>query len=130
MTSFCIASRSVSHSLIETGILWSLSLTKNPESMRVKAAGLRAPARQGVGQLFCGVRGDEDDGAVRRLCQRFRLVDEEFHAVELAQEVVGKLDVGLVDLVDEEHDRRLRSERLPQHALDDVVADLVHAPVA
>src|SRR5712692_9103592 len=34
MTSFCIASRSVSHSLIETGILWSLSLTKNPESMR------------------------------------------------------------------------------------------------
>src|SRR5260221_7244217 len=33
MTSFCIASRSVSHSLIETGILWSLSLTKNPESI-------------------------------------------------------------------------------------------------
>src|SRR5712691_1256420 len=33
MTSFCIASRSVSHSLIETGILWSLSLTKKPESM-------------------------------------------------------------------------------------------------
>src|SRR3989440_5129917 len=237
MTSFCIASRSVSHSLIETGILWSLSLTKNPESMRVKAAGLRALARhedealeevhvllvleqravqgrddglavlgpqgvgrdvlgeqelqpveqlggrrlflqagrfahleehlerlakerfleprkvdiddllhrflvgeayvveetapqEGVGQLLFVVRGDEDDGALRRLYQLFRLVDEEFHAVELAQEVVGKLDVGLVDLVDEEHDRRLRSERLPQHALDDVVADLVHARVA
>src|SRR5712675_812358 len=45
MTSFCIASRSVSHSLIETGILWSLSLTKNPESMGAKAARLRSLAR-------------------------------------------------------------------------------------
>src|SRR3979409_293795 len=45
MTSFCIASSSVSHSLIETGILWSLSLTKKPESMRAKIAGLRARAR-------------------------------------------------------------------------------------
>src|SRR5882762_1752280 len=45
MTSFCIASSSVSHSLIETGILWSLSLTKNPESMGAKGAGLRALAR-------------------------------------------------------------------------------------
>src|SRR5256885_4156198 len=45
MTSFCIASRSVSHSLIETGILWSLSLTKNPESMGARTAGLRALAR-------------------------------------------------------------------------------------
>src|SRR5216117_303884 len=34
------------------------------------------------------------------------------------------------DLVDEEHDRRLRSERLPQHSADDVVADLVHPGVA
>src|SRR5712691_3564184 len=33
MTPFSIASSSVSHSLIETGILWSLSLTKKPESM-------------------------------------------------------------------------------------------------
>src|SRR3981189_2602123 len=45
MTSFCIASSSVSHSLIETGILWSFSLTKKPESMRAKIAGLRARAR-------------------------------------------------------------------------------------
>src|SRR2546428_4994056 len=237
MTSFCIASRSVSHSLIETGILWSLSLTKNPESMGAKTAGLRALARhedealeevhvlfvleqgavqrrddglavlgsqgvgrdvlgeqelqpveqlggrglfleaghfahleedferfakqrfleprkvhfhdllhrfpvgeadvveettpqKGVGQLFFVVRGDEDDGALRRLDELPRLVHEELHAVELAQKVVGKLDVGLVDLVDEEHDRRLGSERLPQHAADDVVADLAHAGVA
>src|SRR6266704_5886465 len=237
MTSFCIASRSVSHSLIETGILWSLSLTQNPESMGAKAAGLRALARhedqaleqvdvllvlqqravqrrddgpavlgsQGVGRDVLGeqelqpveqlggrgllleaghfahleehlerfakqrfleprkvhfhdllhrflvgeayvvektapqksvgqflfvVRGDEDDRTLSRLHELPGFVHEELHAVELAQEVVGKFDVGLVDLVDEEHDRRLGSERLPQHAADDVVADLVHARVA
>src|SRR2546422_848778 len=86
--------------------------------------------QKGVGQLFFVVRGDEDDGALCRLDELPRLVHEELHAVELAQKVVGKLDVGLVDLVDEEHDRRLGSERLPQHAADDVVADLAHAGVA
>src|SRR5882672_522960 len=45
MTFFCIASSSVSHSLIETGILWSLSLTKNPDSMGARTAGLRTLAR-------------------------------------------------------------------------------------
>src|SRR5713101_13122 len=237
MTSFCIASSSVSHSLIETGILWSLSLTKNPESMGAKTAGLRALARhedealeqvdilivleqgavqrrddglavfgsqgvgrnvlgeqelqpieqlggrgllleaghfahfeehferfakerflesrkvhlddllhrflvgeayvvekaapqKGVGQLLFVVRGDEHYWALLRLDELLRLVDEELHAVELAQKVVGKLDVGLVDLVDEEHERRFGSERLPEHAADDVVADFVHAGVA
>src|SRR5437870_5105412 len=237
MTSFCIASRSVSHSLIETGILWSLSLTKNPESMGAKATGLRALARhedktleemdvllvleqravqrrddglavlgpqgvgrdvlgeqelqpveqlrgrgplfeaghfahleehlerfakqrfleprkvhfhdllhrflvgeayvmkettpqKGVGQLLFVVRGDENDGALRRLHELPRFVYEELHAVELAQEVVGEFDVGLVDLVDEEYDRRFGCERLPQHAADDVVADLAYAGVA
>ena len=32
-----------------------------------------------------------------------RLVDVELHAVELLQQVVGELDVGLVDLVDQQH---------------------------
>src|SRR5207249_3094721 len=46
MTPLCIASSSVSHSLIETGILWSLSLTKKPESMaRGSGKSLRALAR-------------------------------------------------------------------------------------
>src|SRR5216117_300390 len=236
MTSFCIAASSVSHSLIETGILWSFSLTKNPESivrasrsgplprhkdepleemnillvlqqspMEGRDNGLAVLGPQGVGrdvlreqelqpveqlggrglfleaghlahleehferlakerlleprkvhlddplhrflvgeadvvektapqksvgQLLFVVRGDEDDGALRCLHELPSFVHEELHAVELAQEVVGKLDVRLVDLVDEEHDRRLGSERLPQHSADDVVADLVHPGVA
>jgi len=43
------------------------------------------------------------------------------------KQVVGEFDVGLVDLVDQQHHRLLGAEGLPQHALDDVVADVVHA---
>src|SRR6266704_1066382 len=89
-----------------------------------------AAPQEGVGQLLFVVRGDEHDRALLGFDQLLRLVDEELHAVELAQQVVRKLDVGLVDLVDEEHDRRLGGEGLPQHSAHYVVADLVHARVA
>ncbi|MDT4851343.1 hypothetical protein FQZ97_855210 [compost metagenome] len=65
-----------------------------------------------------------------RLDQFARLVDVELHAVEFAQQVVGEFDIGLVDLVDQQHHLLIGLERLPQHALDDVVADVVHAVVA
>jgi hypothetical protein len=54
----------------------------------------------------------------------------ELHAVEFAQQVVGELDVGLVDLVDQHHGRLLGLEGLPQGALDDVVADVLDLVVA
>ncbi len=59
-----------------------------------------------------------------------RLVDVELHPVDFAQQVVGEFDVRLVDLVDQQHHRLVGLERLPQHALDDVVADVVNAIVA
>ena len=60
-----------------------------------------------------------------------RLVDEELHPVEFEQQVVGELDVGLVDLVDQ-HDHRplVGLERVPQLAAHDVVGDVVHPLVA
>ena len=58
------------------------------------------------------------------------LVDEELHAIELLQEVVRELDVGLVDLVDEQHRAPLHLERVPQLAAADVVADVLDALVA
>ncbi len=60
------------------------------------------------------------------LYQLARLVHEELHAIELTQQVVGKLDVGLVDFVDEQHRLHVRLEGLPQAALHDVVADVAH----
>ena len=62
-----------------------------------------AAAQKGVGQLLLVVGGDEDDGPPLGLHRLAGLVDMELHAVELLQKVVGKLDVRLVDLVDEQH---------------------------
>ena len=54
------------------------------------------------------------------------LVDMEFHAVELQQQIVRELDIRLVDLVDQEDRRGFPLEGLPELALDDVVGDVVH----
>jgi hypothetical protein len=85
-----------------------------------------AAAQECIRQFFLVVAGDEDHRAVASLHQLARLVDVEIHAIELAQQVVRKLDVGLVDFVDEQHWLDLRLERFPQAALHDVVADLAH----
>ena len=58
------------------------------------------------------------------------LVDEELHAIEFLQQVVGKLDVRLVDLVDQQHRPLVGGEGLPQLAAFDVVADVLDPRVA
>jgi hypothetical protein len=85
-----------------------------------------AAAQKGVGQFFLVVAGDEHHRPVLGLDQLARLVDIELHAVQLAQQVVREFDVGLVDLVDQQRHRLVAGEGLPQHALDDVVADVAH----
>jgi len=60
----------------------------------------RAAAQERVRQLLLVVGGDDHDRASPRLDGLAGLVDEELHAVEFLQQVVRKLDVGLVDLVD------------------------------
>ena len=65
-----------------------------------------------------------------RLDPLARLVDVELHAVELVQQVVREFDVGLVDLIDQQHRLHVALERLPHAALDDVVADVVHLRIA
>ena len=59
-----------------------------------------------------------------------RLVAVELHAVDFAQQVVGKFDIGLVDLVDQQHHGLIGHESLPENALDDVVGDVLDAFVA
>jgi len=89
-----------------------------------------AAAQEGVRQFLLVVRGDDHQRAVPGHHHFARLVDIELHAVQFAQQVVRELDVGLVDLVDEQHHRLGGGEGLPQHALDDVVVDVAHALVA
>ncbi len=52
------------------------------------------------------------------------LDDAEAHLVELAQQVVRELEVGLVDLVDQEDLARRRRERLPERPELDVAPDV------
>ena len=84
-------------------------------------------AQEGVGQFLFIVRGDDDDRAFFRGDRLVGLVDVERHAIEFLEQVVREFDVGLVDLVDQQHGQLGRSERLPQFALLDVIADVVDA---
>jgi hypothetical protein len=89
-----------------------------------------APAQERVGKLLLVVRRDHHDGALARLHQLAGLVDVELHAIDLEQEIVRKLDVRLVDLVDEKHRPGIRREGVPELAALDVVADVGHPRVA
>ncbi|GJE68747.1 hypothetical protein CHKEEEPN_0266 [Methylorubrum podarium] len=89
-----------------------------------------AAAQEGVRQLLLVVRGDDDDRAVFRADRLAGLVDVELHPVEFGQQVVGELDVGLVDLVDEQHRPGRGGERLPQLAAADVVRNVRDPRVA
>src|SRR5829696_8800064 len=83
-----------------------------------------AAAQERIRKLLLVVRGDEHDRAPFRAHRLAGLVDVKLHAVELEQKVVRELDVGLVDLVDEEHRARLGPEGVPELAAADVVADV------
>ena len=58
------------------------------------------------------------------------LVHMELHAIEFVQQIVRKFEIGLVDLVDQQHRAGIAVERLPQLAGLDVVAHIGHARIA
>ena len=83
-----------------------------------------AAAQEGVRQFLLVVRGDHHDRAQARLDVLAGLVDEELHAIEFEQQIVGELDVGLVDFVDQKHRALVVGEGFPQLAALDVVRDI------
>src|SRR5450830_449563 len=89
-----------------------------------------AAAQESVRQFLLVVRGDDDQRPVLCAHHLARFVDVEFHPVDFAQQVVGEFDVGFVDLIDQQDLRLVRGKGLPQHALDDVVVDVLDAFVA
>ncbi len=89
-----------------------------------------AAAQESVRQLLLVVRGDDHDRPMRRHHRLASLVDEKLHPIELQQQVIGKLDICLVHLVDQDHHRLGCIERVPQLAAYDVVRDVVHPLIA
>ena len=84
-----------------------------------------AASQERVGQLFFRVAGDDHDRALHGDDVPLRLVDGELHPVELVQEVVRELDVGLVDLVDQQDHALLGVEGLAHRTELDVFSDVV-----
>ena len=89
-----------------------------------------APPQERIGQLLLGVRGDDDDRTVDSPVDVAGLDHRELHDVELVQEVVGELEVRLVDLVDQEHDPSVAGERPAERPELDVLADVGDVVVA
>ena len=92
-----------------------------------------APPEEGVGKLFFVVRSDDHHRPDRGANGFTALADVELHAIEFLQKVVGKFDVGLVDLVDQKHRARscrASGEGLPQLSVTDVVAHIADARIS
>ena len=89
-----------------------------------------AATQEGVGQFLLIVRRDDDDRAILGRDRLASLIHMERHAIEFLQQVVGKFDVGLVDLVDQQHGQGRGGECLPQLAFADIVGNVVDALVA
>ena len=85
-----------------------------------------AATQEGVGQLFLVVGGDDHDRALLGADGFPGLVDEELHAIQFLQKVIGELDVGLVDLVDQQHHLAVMGKGFPQLAFFQVVGHIFH----
>src|SRR5271154_7421544 len=79
-----------------------------------------AAAQKGVRQFLFVVGGDHDDRPAPGMDCFAGLVDEELHAIELQQQIVGKFDIGLVDLVDQQHRPLVGDKCVPKFAALDV----------
>ena len=90
----------------------------------------KAAAQKGVGQFFFVVGRDDDHGAMGGADGLAGFVNMKLHPVQFLQQVVGKFDVGFVDLVDQKHHAGGGGESLPQFARADVLGDIMHPRLA
>src|SRR5471032_336700 len=84
-----------------------------------------ATAQERIRQLFFVVGGNDDDRADFGLDRLVDLVNVELHLVEFLQQVVGELDVSLVNFVDQQDHPFFGLEGFPQLAFLQVIAYVV-----
>ena len=87
----------------------------------------KAAPQKRIGQLFFVVGGNKHHGPVFGLDQLAGFVAIKLHAVELAQQIVGELNISLVNFVNQQGHGLVGGKGLPQHALHNVVANVLHA---
>ena len=85
-----------------------------------------APAQKGIRQLFFRIRCDNDDRAL--VCPHstacFRNI--KFHLIQLPQQIIGKLQVCLVDLINEQYHLLVTGKRLSQLAEFHILFNLLN----
>ena len=89
-----------------------------------------APTEESVRQFLLCVGGDDDDGALLGLYGLLRLRDVELHPVQLPEQVIGKFQIRLVDLVDQQDHLLTGGEGFAQLTQLDVFFDVIHTGVS
>src|SRR5215207_5336558 len=103
---------------------WSLDLPHLLRGGEGDVVTVAAP-QEGIGELALGVRGDEDERPLARLDGLADLADRELAVLQHVEEVVLHVRLGLVDLVEEEHDALVAAEGAADGTPDHVVEEVV-----
>ena len=90
----------------------------------------KATAQERVGQFLFVVGGDDHHGTMHSTHSLAGLVNVKLHPVEFLQQIVRKLDIGLVHFVNQQNHAGRGGERLPQLARLDIVAHIVDAGIS
>ena len=101
------------------------------QHIRIRKADVvkEATAQKCIRQFFFIVRGDDHHWAVQRLNGLAGLINMKLHPVEFLQQIVWELDIGLVDLVNQQNHAGRGGERLPQLAAADIVGHVMHPQI-
>ena len=81
----------------------------------------KATTQECVRQFLFIVAGDDDDWPIHCLDQLLCLIDEKLHSIEFEQEVVWKLNISLVNFIDEQDGLLIALKRFPDFTVNDVI---------
>ncbi len=82
-------------------------------------------AQESIRQLLLRIGSNDNDGPVLRLHRSLRLMNVEFHLIQLPEKIVGEFQIRLVDLVDQQNHLLLGLKSLSQLAQLDITRDII-----
>ncbi len=85
----------------------------------------KATPQKSIWQFLLVVAGDNNHRSMLGCNQLAGFVNIKLHAIEFLQQVIGKFNICLVDLIDQQNGSLFRLESLPQLTFHDVIANLM-----
>ena len=86
-----------------------------------------AAAQEGVRQFFLIIGGDDNQRACLGLNGFAGLVNKKFHPGEILEQVIGELDVGLINLINQQNDAPFMGKSFPEFAAVNIVFNIFDA---